>query len=144
MKHPRLLIPFSVVFLLGLLCAGCACTRDHNASSGSPVPPGGPGAALSRNLSDVEFLIEDVEMRSETEYLLRGKILSAVPAGSMTGIAEAGQTLSLALTVPAEDAGSHGGAGRPGFRPGPDSEGKTIRCRVTLGSDGTWRIVSVD
>lgn len=137
-----------VLLFAGLLLAGCRCPcRNCGAgvsSEGRPAPDrrGGPVNTVRPNVSAVEFEVEGVEKTGEDRYLVRGRVLSARPAGSGESLAEAGQLLTLAVETDAVG-DSSGGPDRAFATVVGARKGQKVRCDITLGADGTWKIVSV-
>ena len=98
---------------------------------------------IKRNLSEAEIRVDRFESGGET-YVLRGSVVSSTPVGGSTDMVEPGQEISLTPYFPSG-------------KPDPDNPahsrlltltgvppGSTIRCRISLDSQGAWRIVSVD
>ena len=109
------------------------------------VPPGCSEAdrttAIGRNLSDAEVVVTEVRPEGGS-YLLRGRVVNAVPVGGSASMAERGQEISLAPW--------YGEGGPDPANPAHQRlialsgaiPGDTVRCRIAVDSGGSWRIIS--
>ena len=140
------------VILLALIFHGCSSQAGRTPGDGDAGVgvPADEGAALQRNLTDAEILVESVERGEGNNYALSATVLTVFPSGGSTSIAETGQRITLRpyftggtpdLTTPANQA-------EPGQRRLMElaavEPGQKIRCRIALDSRGTWRIISAD
>ena len=91
-----------------------------------------------------EILVDEVEPRDGTGYLLRGTILSASPAGGRASIAEAGQRVTLTPLFPGGTPDLSSPAHRRMMDLSGSRRGAKVRCRIALDGAGAWRIVTVE